>query len=292
MDTFHKPVMKEEVIERLQVKDGSRYIDATLGGGGHGFEILKKGGILLGLDHDQDAIEYVRTNNEERITKNELVLVRGNFSDIERIARENGFEKVGGVLFDLGMSSYQIEQSGRGFSFSGDEPLDMRMDTKKSLTASEIINNWTEGELYDLFSKMAEDPNSWAVARNIVRARRLDTIKTTGDLVRIIESAVRNKKQIHKATRIFQALRIAVNQELENLKKGLEEAFGLLQDHGRMVVVSYHSLEDRITKLYFLELERQGKALLIAKKPIMPTLDEIRENRRARSAKMRVVEKI
>lgn len=292
MDTFHKPVLKDEVAEALNVKKGKLYIDATIGGGGHTEEILKRGGIVLGIDLDPEAIKYVEKNLESRIQNSELKLVRGNFQDIAKIAWENGFEKVDGALFDLGLSSYQIEQSGRGFSFLRDEPLDMRISSESHLTAREIINKWTEAQLYDLFSRMGEDPNSHALAESIVRARRLKPIKTTGELVQIINNTVRGREKRHPATRMFQALRIGVNQELENLKKGLSGAFNLLAGGGRLAVISFHSLEDRIVKRYFTELKNRGLAKLITKKPIIASLQEIRENKRARSAKLRVIARL
>ena len=289
---FHTPALLEEAIRGLNVRPDGKYIDATIGGGGHAAEIIKRGGKVLGIDQDQDSIEYVRTNNEDRITKNELVLVRGNFSNIAKIARERNYERADGVLFDLGVSSYQIDQSGRGFSFLRDEPLDMRMSREQTLSAYEIINRQSRDELYNIFSKFGEEKDARAISDDIVRARRIKPIETSRELAEIVARTVRSRGKLHPATKVFQALRIVVNSEIDNLKKGLEGAFSILAPNARLAVISFHSLEDRAVKLFFTRLVQDRRARLINKKPIVASEEEIRTNRRARSAKLRIIEKI
>lgn len=293
MNNFHTPVLLREAVEGLQVRKDGNYIDATIGGGGHTREIIDRGGIVLGIDQDFEAIEYINKNFKFQISNFQLKLVRGNFQDIGRIARENGFERVDGILFDLGVSSYQIDRSGRGFSFMRDEVLDMRMSQKGDLTASQIINTWPESDLVAIFEKYGEEPTASEVARKIVFRRKQKKIRMTGQLVEIIRDvgAVRAVK-INPATRIFQALRIVVNREIENLRKGLSEGLKLLNKGGRIAVISFHSLEDRVVKLYFLELERNGLGKIINKRPITASSNEIRSNRRARSAKLRIIERL
>jgi 16S rRNA (cytosine1402-N4)-methyltransferase len=287
-------VLKDEVLRILDVRRGQKYIDATIGGAGHAKLILERGGIVLGIDQDRKALDYVNDNFRADIDASRLRLAHGNFKDIGKIAKEENFEGVSGILLDLGVSSYQIDNSGRGFSFMRDEPLDMRMDTSASLTASQIINKFSEQELYDIFSKLGEEPNSRALAQGIIRARRVKPIETTGELVDVIKT-IKERSQgdgKHIATRIFQALRIAVNSELESLKQGLAGAFNSLSGGGKLLVISFHSLEDRIVKKYFSDLEDRGMATLITKKPITASAKEIYENRRARSAKLRAIARI
>ncbi|KKQ96166.1 MAG: 16S rRNA (cytosine(1402)-N(4))-methyltransferase [Candidatus Levybacteria bacterium RIFCSPHIGHO2_02_FULL_39_36] len=294
---FHKPVLLKEAIESLKIRANGKYMDATIGGGGHARAIIEEGGIVLGIDQDPEAIEYVREKSKFKIQNSKLVLVRGNFLDIKEIAHLNNFEKPDGILFDLGISSYQLDESGRGFSFLRNEPLDMRMSKDSELTAWEIVSRWNKDELYQIFSKLGEEPNSRAISDSIVRARRLRPINTTGELADVVAESVRGKKtgrlaRRHPATRIFQALRITVNRELENLEKGLKGGFEILAGGGRLSVISFHSLEDRIVKSFFRKLVFSGSAELTNKKPIVPKIQEIRENRRARSAKLRTIEKI
>lgn len=300
----HIPVLLKEAVDYLNVEKGKKYIDATLGGGGYTFEILKKGGIVLGIDSDIDSVDYVKdkfsisqprrhTSNFQFPNGKNLVLVHGNFSDVENIAHLNNFDKVSGIVFDLGLSSYQIENSGRGFSFRRDEPLDMRMNVSvDKLTAAEILNTWSKEELYQLFSKMGEERFAFNISDNIISARKIKPIEKTSELVGIIEGSVRKKPGIHPATKVFQALRIAVNDEIRNLKAGLKEGFKILDEKGRIVVVSFHSLEDRIVKNYFNLLEDTGKGKVITKKPVLSGNDELKRNIRARSAKLRCIEKM
>lgn len=308
MNDFHTPVLLKEVIRGLNVRPDGKYIDATIGGGGHAAEIIKRGGKVLGIDQDQDSIDHVQANSEEQIAKSELILVRGNFSNIAKIARERGFENADGVLFDLGVSSYQIERSGRGFSFLRDEPLDMRMDSsilrsnslrydsgqagQASLTAKTIVNKVTKDELYNIFSKFGEEKNARAISDGIVRARQVKPIETSRELAEIVAGIVRSREKIHPATRVFQALRIVVNSEIDNLKMGVEGAFEILAPNARLAVISFHSLEDRAVKLFFARLVQDRRARLINKKVIIASEEEIRTNRRARSAKLRILEKV
>lgn len=285
MSFYHEPVMLREVLDGLQIIAGKKYIDATVGGGGHGIEILKLGGNLLGIDADCEAIEFTRKKWEvgsgKRDNTKKWKLVQGNFKDIEKIAKENGFGEVEGVLFDLGVSSHQFDTEERGFSYRFNQaPLDMRFDLRDSLTAGDIVNTKKEEELYEIFAKFGEEERSRSIAHVLVRARQIKPIKTSGDLLQIIETVVKGKSALFgSASRIFQALRISVNDELEALKDGLEGARHLIVPGGRIVVISFHSLEDRLVKLTFEK-----------SKPIRPTNEEIQKNIRARSAKLRIAQ--
>src|SRR5258706_10650780 len=243
MSDYHESVLLQEAIGELKVKPGGEYIDATLGGGGHTLEILNRGGIVLGIDVDEDAIEHVR--NELRIRNDELSigkrlkLIRGNFAKIEEIAKENGFSRVDGILLDLGVSSHQLDKGDRGFSFQSDAPLDMRMDTSLGVKAQDLINGLTKGELYDLLNKYGEEEFTRPIVRNIISAREVKPIETTRELAQVIFRAYPIKyKKIHPATKTFQALRIAVNDELNSLKTALPQAIDLLESKGRLVVIT------------------------------------------------------
>ncbi len=327
MSFNHTPVLLDEVLEgfgiNLRVSSVSKvsgvsrgiYIDGTIGGGGHTEEILKSGGKVLGLDQDQDAITHLKKKFESEIKQGSLILARGNFADIKTIAEERGIKNVDGILLDLGVSSYQLDSAGRGFSFRANEELDMRMDKQSSLTAGKIVNTYTLDELYEIFLKYGEEPKSRKFAEKIVQARKNTEIKTTTELVDILvgeQPSATGFGGIHPATRVFQALRIVVNDEIGNLKKGLDSGFKLLAGGvfenstedggarqsstivrgGRLSVISFHSLEDRVVKLFFLQLEREGLGKIITKKPITASEEEIGRNRRSRSAKLRIIERI
>ncbi|MBI3093087.1 MAG: 16S rRNA (cytosine(1402)-N(4))-methyltransferase RsmH [Candidatus Levybacteria bacterium] len=289
MNNFHTPVLLQEVLEFLRIEKGKKYIDATIGGGGHSFEILKRGGIVLGIDCDEEAIEYINEKIKNQKSKikywERLALAQGNFRDIGEIARSNHFEQVSGILFDLGVSSHQLEDAKRGFSFQKEGPLDMRMNHKLSVKAADLINGLTKGELYELFSKLAEEPRALAISESIIRARRISPIKTTSELVMAIS-------KVKSLARVFQALRIAVNDELNNLRSALPQAVSLLEPGGRLAVISFHSLEDRIVKNAFLDFQNKDFGIIITKKPIVPSSLEIKMNKRSRSAKLRVLEKV
>lgn len=295
MSDYHVSVLLQETVEALRVQQGKKYIDATLGGGGHSGAILERGGSVLGLDVDEEAIGYVKSKlkNEKGKVKGEdnLVLVRGNFKDIDLIARERGFGQVDGIVFDLGVSGHQFDIGERGFSFQKEAPLDMRMDQQLKIKASDLINILTKGELYELFTKLGEERFARTIADSIIRARRVKPIQTTTELAEIISKTVPRQKDIHPATRVFQALRIAVNDELNNLREALTKAVTILEPEGRLAVISFHSLEDRIVKNAFKDFEAQGLGTIITKKPVTPTEEEQENNRRSRSAKLRVFEK-
>lgn len=297
MNSFHTPVLLKEVVEYLKIEKGKKYIDATVGGGGQTVEILKRGGIVLGIDCDQEAIDCVKQDLSNVILQDDrkcVTLVKGNFRDIDKIAHLNNFDKVAGIIFDLGVSSHQLEVPGRGFSFQKEGPLDMRMDKDLAVQAKDIIQVLRKGELYELFSKLGEESNARRISEYIVSARKVKPIETTQDLVKIIEEAksVRRFSNIHPATKVFQALRIAVNDELNVLKDALPKSVELLNKKGRLLVISFHSLEDRIVKQNFRNLEQKHIGKIITRKPITPTIEEQNLNRRSRSAKLRVFKKI
>ena len=293
MNGFHRPVLLKEALAYLNVRRGKKYIDATVGGGGHTAAILREGGIVLGIDVDSQAVDFAkeRLAAEFSIFNFQFSIVRGNFKNIEKIARENGFYPVAGILYDLGLSSYQLEQSGRGFSFQKDESLDMRADQSLSVTAADLVNGLSEKELVKLFEKYGEESRARAIAGAIIRSRWDEPVRTSRELADIVAQVVKKDKRIHPATKVFQALRIAVNDELNNLKSSLPPAFGLLEPKGCLVVISFHSLEDRIVKHFFREIDgERGK--ILTKKPVTPTKEEIEKNPRSRSAKLRAVEKL
>ena len=292
INDFHVSVLLKETIEGLRVGEGKRYIDATLGGGGHAEKILELGGIVLGIDVDQEAIEHVqdRIKNYEPRIKEKLTLARGNFRNIDKIAHSQGFDKVSGIMFDLGVSSHQLGAGGRGFSFQKEGPLDMRMDSELGVRAMDLIKILTKGELYEIFTKFGEENRAWAISERIVSARKMKPIETTKDLVDVIGG--KRFGAIHAATKVFQALRIAVNDELGSLEEVLPKAIRLLEKNGRLAIISFHSLEDRIVKRSFLNFENMKLGKIITEKPIVPSQEEIEKNRRSRSAKLRIFEKL
>lgn len=289
---YHKSVLLKEAIDSLRILRGGKYIDATLGGGGHTNEILKKGGLVLGIDQDQDAIKHVASF----IDSKNLITVKGNFSEIDYLAKEAGFDKVQGILFDLGVSSHQIDDPERGFSYLKSGPLDMRMDTSLGVRASDILNVLGERELYEIFKDLGEEYKAKAIAGFIVSARRVKPFETTEDLVKVLIKAYGFKNLsdfaiAQSSKKVFQALRIQVNDELGSIEKALPKALDLVERNGRIAVISFHSLEDRIVKKTFLRFEVEGKGEILTKKPIIPSDEEIRENSRSKSSKLRVFEK-
>ncbi len=296
---FHKPVLLKEIISALQVKKGQKYIDATIGGGGHAKRILELGGLVLGVDVDQEAIDYVKQELASYIEAKRLLLVRANFKDIAEIANKYEFNRANGVLFDLGLSSWQIDNESRGFSFLKEGPLDMRMDKSLSVKASDLINGLTKGELYELFSKLGQEHHANAIAHNIVKSRGIKPIETTGDLVTIIARSyglrsayIRDYVKANISQKVFQSLRIAVNDELNNLKIALGKALEILGDKGKILVISFHSLEDKIVKDYFVGLKKKGLGNLLTSRPIRASKEEFISNRRSRSAGLRIFEKL
>ncbi len=302
--TSHKPVMREEVLDALRVRPGGRYVDCTLGAGGHARAIMEKsatGGQLLGIDADPAALELARAGLEGL----PAILVNDNFANLKEICAEHNFAPVQGILLDLGLSSMQIDERGRGFSFQQDAPLDMRFGPDQDFTAADLVNQWSETELADIIWRYGEERHSRQIARYITRKRPLHT---TIELANAVSEAVGGRRgHIHPATRTFQALRIAVNEELSKLESILPQAVALLDTGGRLAVISYHSLEDRIVK-DFMRSESQScrcppslpvcvcdqtpTLRLINKKVITPSPGEIRQNPRSRSARMRIAERI
>ncbi len=303
---IHKPVLLQESVKALAVQPGGRYIDCTLGGGGHTLAILQQsapGGQVLGIDADPEAIRNAAENLKQY--RESILFVNDNFSNIDIICQQYSFTPVHGILLDLGLSSYQLEDDPRGFSFQRNAALDMRLNPDQTTTAADIINNYREIELASLLREYGEEPFSGRIARHIVAAR---PIHTTIELANVITEAVGGRREkLHPATRTFQALRITVNHELENLEQALDKAVNLLGAGGRLVIISYHSLEDRIVK-HFMQKESKecicppevlvcncghhAALKLVNRKVITPTDEEIRDNPRSRSAKLRVAEKI
>lgn len=291
MNTYHQSVLLSESIDLLQIKPKGKYLDATLGGGGHSERIIFHGGEVLAMDTDQDALDFA--SNKFKAQKS-IKLVKGNFTEIEKTAHQNSFNNLDGIIFDLGVSSHQFDDPSRGFSYRYESLLDMRMDQKnQTVTAADLVNSLTQEELSKLFTRLGEEPFAKVIAKMIVQGRKVEKIITTEDLCAIIRSALRNKGNISESTtRVFQALRIAVNDELNSLRDSLPQALLLLKPGGRIAVIAFHSLEDRIVKNQFLVWEEQQKGKIITKKPIVPEAEEIAKNYRSRSAKLRVFEKL
>jgi 16S rRNA (cytosine1402-N4)-methyltransferase len=301
----HTPVLLSESLRALSVQPGGRYIDCTLGGGGHAASILdhsSPGGQLLGIDADPYAIEVARERLQNY--KDSIQLVNDNFVNLQAICHKFDFSPVNGVLFDLGLSSLQLNGNSRGFSFQYDAPLDMRFNPKQKVTAADIINTTSEARLAYLIKTYGEESNCYRIARSIVKER---PIETTRQLARLIEKSSLRRGKIHPATKTFQALRIVVNHELEYLETALKQAIDVLGFGGRLVVITYHSLEDRIVK-QFMQRESRGcvcppqtpvcvchhtaRLKLINRKVITPSINEVNLNPRSRSAKMRAAERI
>ncbi|MBU4536825.1 16S rRNA (cytosine(1402)-N(4))-methyltransferase RsmH [Patescibacteria group bacterium] len=299
--TIHKPVLLKEVIEGLDIQVNDVVLDGTVGGGGYLMSIcsrLGKEGVLIGLDQDNSALERVQEKLSSKKDLCKIHLVNSNFRNLDSVLKDLNLEKVDKVVFDLGMSSDQLDSSGRGFSFQKDEPLIMSLKkdlSEDDLTASEIVNTWDENNLADIIFGYGEEKFSRGIAKEICEARKNKKIETTFELVEIIERAVPKWylfKKTHFATKTFQALRITVNDEIESLREGMKKAFEVLNPKGRLAIVSFHSREDRIIKRFFRELKDEKKGVLINKKPIGPSSEEYKENPRSRSAKLRLIEKI
>lgn len=299
MSEFHQPVLLKEVIEGLRVKKNGKYLDGTVGEGGHALAFLKIDGQILGLDCDPEALNHARESLSAACPalrsgglKASWRLVKGNFKDLAKIAEENDFSQVDGVLLDLGVSSYQLNTPGRGFSFQGSGPLDMRMDSELKVTAADLINGLGKNELKKLFQKLGEEKLAGRLAEAVALARRLKPILTGQQLAEVVLKVKPKKGKINPATQVFQALRIAVNDELNNLKEALPQALDVLKPNGRLGIISFHSGEDRIVKNFLKEQETLGRIKIITKKPIVPSEEEIRQNPRSRSAKLRISEKL
>lgn len=301
------PVLLQEVLDGLQPRAGGRYVDGTLGGGGHAAAVLEASapdGQLLGLDADPAALAAATARLEPFGAR--AVLRHGNFRDLARLAHNAGFDAVDGILLDLGVSSHQIDMPERGFSFQADAPLDMRLDTTAETTAADLVNDTDERMLADLIYRYGEERGSRRIARFIGEARQRAPIRTTSELAAIVSRALGGQRgKIHPATRTFQALRIAVNRELESLEAVLPQAVELLRIGGRLAIISFHSLEDRIVKQFFraeagrpvteqpLSLEMPAARLrIVTNKPIVAGAAEQQANPRSRSAKLRVAERV
>jgi 16S rRNA (cytosine1402-N4)-methyltransferase len=291
LSVLHTPAMLREVLEWLAIRPEGFYLDATAGTGGHLVEIARRltTGRVYGIDRDPQALAIA----QERVSdlKDKVTLVKASFSQIGEVARQQQMPPLDGVLADLGVSTLELDTPERGFSFRYAAPLDMRMDPEQALTADEIVNHWPERELADLLYQKAEERDSRRIAKAIVRAR---PIRDTAHLATSVAGArkARGRQRLHPATKTFLALRIAVNREEEELEQFLSRAPATISPGGRWVMLSYHSLEDRQVKHAFQRLAREGQFEVLTKKIIEPTLDEIRDNPRARSAKMRVAQKL
>jgi 16S rRNA (cytosine1402-N4)-methyltransferase len=295
----HKPVLLQEIVNGLNPKEGEIYLDGTINRGGHAKEIgklLGKDGIVIGIDADEDALNEAKINLAELPCT--VILLQGNFRNMAEKVREAGVEKVDIILLDLGISSDQLQESGRGFSFQKDEPLLMTMSMKIEnypFVARDIINTWTKEHIVDILRGYGEEQFAEEIASAIVRARGMAEINKTSDLVRVIEDAVPSwyrKRKIHPATKTFQALRIAVNDELCALRDGLSAAWKILRSGGRLAVISFHSLEARIVKNQFQTWVKSGEGELITKHALKASWEEIKNNQRARSAQLRIIKKI
>jgi 16S rRNA (cytosine1402-N4)-methyltransferase len=300
---YHEPVLLQEIIELLQVDKGKRYIDATLGDGGHTIEFLKRGALVLGLDYDEKALARATDRIKSVLNgtgfEQNFTGVNTNFKNIDVAAKDAGFDEVDGILYDLGYSTSQLEETSVGLSFLNDQPLDMRLDKNLGVTAADLVNTLGEKQLEKLFLEYGEERLAKRFARRIVDARKLKQIQTTTDLSDLLVDEATlgyEKGRIHPATRVFQALRIVVNDELENLKSSLPRAAHLLKlPGGRMGIISFHSLEDRVAKSLknFSHNVRPAINLgAVNKKPITPGWEEVKSNKKARSAKLRVYERI
>ncbi len=306
MKEYHVPVLLDECLEALDLQDGKIYVDATFGGGGHARKILESGKDLklFAFDQDPDSIAQSKTLKEEY--SEQFVLIKENFANIRTGLALERIKKIDGILFDLGVSSHQINDPSRGFSFSGDGKLNMRMDQETELTAADVVNTYSFEDLTKIFRNYGEEKESPRIARNIILKREQNEIETTLQLSQIIENCIVSKKSIKAKARIFQALRIYINKEMEVLQTALEESVKILNPGGRLVVISYHSLEDRIVKNLFKYEEKsclcppefpkcvcdkKSTLKILTRKPVVPSQEEIDSNPRARSAKLRIAEK-
>ncbi len=309
MEFHHISVLLNECIESLNIKPDGIYVDGTLGGAGHSYEICKRltTGRLIGIDQDMNAINAATKRLEE--FKDKVTLVHSNFSNVKEVFQNLGIEKADGFLLDIGVSSHQLDESQRGFSYMQDAPLDMRMDTSRSLSAYEVVNEYSEKELNDIIFEYGEERWAKRIAEFIVSERKVKPIETTYELVDVIKKAVpkgARKDGPHPAKRTFQAIRIEVNGELDVLKTAINDMTDLLNPKGRLAIITFHSLEDRIVKNEFRKQEnpctcprefpvcmcnKVSKGKVITRKPILPSEDELLENHRARSAKLRVFER-
>lgn len=309
MEFKHEPVMLNECIDGLNIKPDGIYVDGTLGGAGHSSEIAKRlsnKGLLIGIDRDEEALKAAKEKLKQYAN---IKYIHGNHDDIEKLLTESGINKVDGILLDLGVSSYQLDERNRGFSYMGEAKLDMRMDKTQSLTAKEVINTYKEEDLENIISEYGEEKFAKQIAANIVKQRRIKEIETTTELVEIIKKSIPISKQKdgHPAKRTFQAIRIEVNNEIKPLFNTIKQCVKILNSKGRLAVITFHSLEDRSVKKAFQELEGictcpsdlpycvcgyKSEGKVINKKPIIASKEELENNSRSKSAKLRIFEKI
>lgn len=312
MEFKHKSVLLKETIEYLNIRPDGIYVDGTLGGGGHAYEVcrrLSKRGRLIGIDQDEDAIKAATRRLSE--FEDKIQIIRSNYCEMQEVLAENGIAKADGIVLDLGVSSYQLDDPDRGFTYrTKDAPLDMRMDKRQEFTAKDIVNTYSEQELYRIIRDYGEDKFAKNIAKHIVLAREDKVIGTTGELTEIIKAAIPMKVRMnggHPAKRTFQAIRIELNRELDALQESLENMIYLLDSGGRICIITFHSLEDRIVKNIFKKSEnpctcpsdfpvcvcgRKPLGKVVTKKPIVPSEEEIEYNSRSKSAKLRVFERI
>lgn len=292
---MHKPVLLKEVLEYLHPQPGQKFIDGTINGGGHGLAVaerIKPGGQLLGIEWDKQIFEKLKDKIAAENLEN-IILINDSYVNLKTIAAGNGFGEADGVLFDFGISSWHLE-SGRGFSFQKDEILDMRFSPDLAVSALEIVNQWLEEDLEKIIKEYGEESFARQIAEEIVEQRKVGIIKTTNQLVGVIKKAVPDwyaNRRLHPTTKTFQALRMAVNQELENIEKGMRAALEVLKPGGRLAVISFQGLEDKVIKKAVGEAKREGVLKVLTKNVVRPGWEEIKNNPRARSAKLRVYEK-
>ena len=311
MEFKHKSVLLEETIQNLKVKPDGIYVDGTLGGGGHALEVcrqLSAKGSLIGIDQDDAAIDAA--GNRLREFQDRVTIIRSNYCNMKKELNRHGITSVDGIVLDLGVSSYQLDNAQRGFTYREDVPLDMRMDQRNSRTAKDIVNTYSEQELFRIIRDYGEDRFAKNIAKNICAARMEKPVETTGELTEMIKKSIPAKMRMtggHPAKKTFQAIRIELNQELEVLKNSLDDMIDLLNDEGRICVITFHSLEDRIVKTIFRRNEnpctcppdfpvcvcgKKSKGKVITRKPILPSEEELEENTRSKSAKLRVFERM
>ena len=309
MEFKHKSVLLNETIDGLNIKPDGIYVDGTLGGGGHAYEVCRRlgeKGSIVGIDQDAAAIEAASARLKDLGEK--VTIVRSNYCDMKSKLHELGIDKVDGIVLDLGVSSYQLDTAERGFSYREDAPLDMRMDTRQKMTARDIVNDYTEADLYRVIRDYGEDKFAKNIAKHIVQARAVKPVETTAELSEIIRASIPmkfQKKSGHPAKRTFQAIRIELNRELDVLRDSLDDMIDLLNPGGRLCIITFHSLEDRIVKSAFRKNEnpctcppdfpvcvcgKKSKGSIITKKPILPSEEELEYNSRSKSAKLRIFE--
>ena len=309
MEFKHKSVLLNETIDGLNIKPDGIYVDGTLGGGGHAYEVCRRlgeKGSIVGIDQDAAAIEAASARLKDFGEK--VTIVRSNYCDMKSKLHELGIDKLDGIVLDLGVSSYQLDTAERGFSYREDAPLDMRMDTRQKMTARDIVNDYTEADLYRVIRDYGEDKFAKNIAKHIVQARAVKPVETTAELSEIIRASIPmkfQKKSGHPAKRTFQAIRIELNRELDVLRDSLDDMIDLLNPGGRLCIITFHSLEDRIVKSAFRKNEnpctcppdfpvcvcgKKSKGSIITKKPILPSEEELEYNSRSKSAKLRIFE--